>query len=255
MIRSIPWRAKLGAFGAHLAISVLVFIAIITLTVWIWYPPPFFWIDGGFQVTLLAAAVDIGAGPLLTLVVFRPGKPGLVMNLAVIAALQAGALAWGVGVLYSQRPVLAAYVGHKQNRFFPVTEQQVREGSRSLEELRALSSERPPMVFVDLPADDAQATRLLTSAGESVLRQSERFERIDGERLLRIVRASRTAKTYEILAPDLAAAIDGFVAQHGGRADAFAFVPLVGRFGSGMLALSSQDGSIAGVVAKEIRLR
>lgn len=255
MKSAIPWRAKLSAFGAHALISAVVFAAIIALTVWLWYPPPFFWIDGGLQVTLLAAGIDIVAGPLLTFVVYRPRKPRLMMNLTLIAAVQAGALAWGVGALYSQRPVLAAFVGHKQNRFFPVTEEQVRGGSRSLEALRALSGSRPPMVFVDLPENDAEAVRLLSSAGDSVLRQTDRFQRIDGDRLLRIARASRTTKNYEVSAPDLAAAMEGFVAQHGGKAEAFAFVPLIGRFGDGMLALSREDGSIVGVVAKEIRLR
>jgi hypothetical protein len=255
MIGSIPWRAKLGAFGAHLLLSIVVFLAIIALTVWLWYPPPFFWIDGGLQVTLLAAAVDIVAGPLLTLVVYRPKKPTLAMNLTVIAAVQAAALAWGVQVLYAQRPVLAAFIGHQQNRFFPVTEEQARGGKRSLDELRALSAARPPLVFIDLPDNDAEAVRLLTSAGESVLRQSDRFRAIDGERLQRIVQASRTAKNYEVLAPDMAAAMKRFVAEHGGDAEAFAFVPVVGRFGNAMLALSRRDGSVIDVVAREVSLK
>lgn len=79
----IPWKAKFRAFGTHFGLSVVIFAVIIALTVWLWYPPPFFWIDGGLQVVLLAAIIDIVAGPLLTLVVYRPKKPYLVMNLAV----------------------------------------------------------------------------------------------------------------------------------------------------------------------------
>lgn len=252
---SIPWRPKLKAFGAHFVISVVVFVAIIALTVWLWYPPPLFWIDGGVQITLLAAAVDIVAGPLLTFVVYRPNKPRLMMNLAVIAALQAGALAWGVGALYSQRPVLIAFVPHTQNRFFPVTEAQIQAGYRSLDELRALSPHRPAMVFIELPEDPAEATSLLTSSTSSVLRHTERFRSIDGERLLRIVRVSRTPKQYEVLSPDMGAAMDRFVADQGATPEAFAFVPVFGRFGNAMLALSRADGSLVGVVAKEMKLR
>ncbi|HKQ28543.1 MAG TPA: hypothetical protein VJT77_08060 [Burkholderiales bacterium] len=252
---SIPWRAKLKAFGAHIVISIVVFVGIIALTVWLWYPPPFFWIDGGLQITLLAAAIDIVAGPLLTFVVYRPNKPRLTMNLAVIAALQAGALAWGVGTLYSQRPVLMAFVPHNQNRFFPITEAQVAGGSRSLEELRGLSPYRPPMVFIDMPEDAAQASSVLASQTSSVLRQTERFHGIDHERLLRIIRASRTPKQYEVLAPDMAAAIERFVSSHGGNSEAFAFVPLWGRFGFAMLALSRADGKLIGVASREVRLR
>lgn len=251
----IPWRAKLRAFGAHLLVSVAAFVAIIAITVWLWYPPPFFWIDGGLQITLLAAAVDIVAGPLLTLVVYRPGKPRLVMNLAVIAALQAGALAWGVGALYSQRPVLIAFVPHKENRFFPVTEAQIESGLGSVETAQALSPHRPAMVFLELPSDPAQAQRLLVDAGRSVLRQTERFRPIDGKRLLYITNASRTPAQYKVIAPELAATLERYVAEHGGDAEAFAFVPVIGRFGSAMLALSRADGRITGVAAREMSLR
>jgi hypothetical protein len=252
---SIPWRPKLKAFGAHVVISVIVFVGIIALTVWLWYPPPFFWIDGGLQITLLAAAVDIVAGPLLTFVVYRPHKRGLTMNLAVIAAVQAGALAWGVGTLYSQRPVLVAFVPHNQNRFFPITAAQVAGGTRSLEELRELSPYRPPMVFIDMPEDAARASSLLGDRTSSVLRHTELFRSIDEARLLRIIRASRTPKQYEVLAPDMAAAIERFVSDHGGNPEAFAFVPLWGRFGYAMLALSRADGSLMGVASREVRLR
>jgi len=146
-------------------------------------------------------------------------------------------------------------VPHNQNRFFPITEAQVAGGSRSLDELRELSPYRPPMVFIDMPEDAAQASSLLADQTSSVLRQTERFRSIDEERLLRIIRASRTSKQYQVLAPDMGAAIERFVLDHGGNADAFAFVPLWGRFGYAMLALSRTDGSLVGVASREVRLR
>jgi hypothetical protein len=251
----IPWRAKFKAFGAHVLISIVVFVLIIALTIWLWYPPPFFWIDGALHVTTLAAMVDIVAGPLLTLVVYRPGKPRLVMNLAVIAAVQCAALAWGVKTLYSQRPVVAAFVGFKENRFYPVTEGQLREEGRPIEELLALSPSRPALVYVELPEDREEVMRLLSARSTSVLRQSHRFRRIEGERLAEIARASRTRKHYEYISPRFAEGIDRFVAEHGGNPGAFSFIPLYGRFGYGLLAISTADGSLAGVAAKEISVR
>jgi len=254
LIGEIPWRAKLKAFGTHFLVSVLAFGAIIALTITLWYPPPFFWIDGALHVTVLAAIVDIFAGPLLTFVVYRPKKPRLMMNLAVIAALQCAALAWGVKTMYSQRPLVAAFVPLKENRFYPVTEAQLRAGQRPIEEVLALSRSRPALVFVELPEDPAEAARVLGSHSLSVLRQSERFRAIGGERLARLVSASRTRKTYEVVIPSFATGIDRFVAAHGGNADAFAFIPLYGRFGYALLAISKADGKLAGVVAKQIHL-
>jgi hypothetical protein len=252
---SIPWRPKLKAFGAHLLISALLFTVIVVLTVWLWYPPPFFWIDGGVQITLLAASVDIIAGPLLTLIVYRPHKPGLVMNLAVIAAIQFGALAWGVRVLYEQRPVLMAFVGSNQNRFFPITAGQASAGERSIEELQALSPGRPPMVFIDLPENPDEAKALLTSATTTVLRHTERFHAIDPARLARIASAERSRKVYEATSPTYIQGIDRFVAAHANDADQYAFIPLYGRFGAALLAISKADGHLGGVVAKQMSLR
>jgi hypothetical protein len=255
MIGSIPWRAKLKAFGAHFLISVAVFAVIIILTVWLWYPPPFFWIDGGVQITLFAAMIDIIAGPLLTLIVYRPQKPRLVMNLAVIAAIQFGALAWGVRVLYEQRPVLMAFIAYNQNRFFPITAWQAEQGARSIEELQALSPGRPPMVYIDLPDDPAEARSLLTASTTSVLRQTERFHAIDATRLERIAKGARSRKVYEAISPAYVEGIDRFVTENGGNAEKYAFIPLYGRYGGALLAISKTDGSLAGVVAKQMTLR
>jgi hypothetical protein len=251
----IPWRAKFGAFRIHFLISAAVFTLIIALTISRWYPSPFFWIDGALHVTVFAAIIDIIAGPLLTLVVYRPNKRLLAMNLAVIAFVQCAALTWGVQALYLQRPVIAAYVGYKENRFYPVTEGQLREEPRPIEELLALSRSRPALVYVELPQDPNEAVRVLSSRANSVLRQSNRFRRIEGERLAEIARASRTRKTYEHISPPFAAGIDRFVAEHGGNPGAFSFIPLYGRFGYALLAISTTDGSLAGVAAKEINLR
>ena len=160
---NIPWRAKLKAFGAHLVLSAMLFAGIIVLVMALWYPAPFFWIDGGIQITLLAAMVDVFLGPLLTFVVYRPGRPKLAFNLAVIFIVQIAALSWGVHVLYRERPVLAAFVGWPQNRFFPVTQAQLADSARSVEELRGLSKEAPPYVYVDMPADPLEARKLQMS--------------------------------------------------------------------------------------------
>jgi hypothetical protein len=252
---AIPWRSKFKAFGAHLMISVALFTLIVAITIWLWYPPPFFWIDGALHVTVFAAIVDVIAGPLLTFVVYRPAKPRLVMNLSVIAAVQFAALAWGVHTMYSQRPLVAAFIDLKDNRFYPVTERQLREEPRPVEEVLALSRSRPALVYVELPEDPAEAAKLLSSRTTSVLRQSYRFRRIEGERLAQLARASRTRKTYEYITPHFAAGIDRFIAEHGGDPKAFSFIPLYGRFGYAILAISTADGTLAGVAAKEISLR
>src|SRR5688500_14954122 len=49
--------------------------------------------------------VDIVAGPLLTLILYRPGKPGLRFDLAMIGLLQILFLAYGLSTLWRSRPL------------------------------------------------------------------------------------------------------------------------------------------------------
>ena len=250
------WRAKLRAGGLHLALSAVIFMGLISLTVALWFPPPFFWIDGGIQVVLIAAGVDIGLGPVLTMVVYRPRRPRLWMNLAAIGIVQAVGLAWGVHTLYSQRPVLAAFVGYPENRFFPVTTAEISKGPLSLAELQAMSKSRPPLVFIDLPGNHKQHEQEIEQAfkeGGSVLRETALYRPIAGKALEQVIAGSRTRATYSD-EPKYQKDIDRFVAAHGGRMQAFALIPVFGRYGRGLLALSRADGKLVGVVATQFRL-
>ncbi len=48
------------------------------------------------EIFLLLLLIDVVLGPLLTLIVYKKGKRTLVMDLAVIAALQLAALTYGL---------------------------------------------------------------------------------------------------------------------------------------------------------------
>lgn len=243
--------AKLRAFGAHLAISIALFVAIIAACMTQWYPPPYFWIDGGIQVTRLAAMVDIVLGPLLTLVVFRPGKASLKRDLAVIGFVQVAFLAWGVGVLYRERPLLSAFVGFPSERFFPIPQQYLEGTTRPLGELLALSAERPALVAIRMPENRAEARELVRVQLQglpSVFRQAERYERLEGRHLEEVFRVSRSRERIRMVWPEAEARADAFAAERGRRFEDFAFVPVHGRFQSALLALERPSGRYAGAV-------
>lgn len=102
---------RLRAFSIHLTISLIVGLALLALAWFVWYPAPMLFAFGGHEIFLLVVGVDVVLGPLLTLVAFKPGKPKLIFDLVVIAALQAGAMAYGVQAFLEPRPVYVAAVG------------------------------------------------------------------------------------------------------------------------------------------------
>ena len=97
------------AFLIHLLISVAVYAVLLYLVIFHWYPSYYFEIDGGSRAALTILCVHIALGPVLTLLVFKPGKPGLGFDISVIALIQASAFIWGIWWVYTERPILTVF--------------------------------------------------------------------------------------------------------------------------------------------------
>lgn len=88
----------------HLLISAVLVGNVIGAVIWVWYPKPTFEVLEVFPIVRLLVGVDLGIGPLLTLIVYKHGKPGLKFDLTVIALIQIVALAYGSLRLYEEKP-------------------------------------------------------------------------------------------------------------------------------------------------------
>lgn len=110
------FKSRLTAAAVHLGVSLLVAALAALLVFQIWYPYPYNEISGGRELFLLIVAVDVVLGPLLTLAVFNTAKRRreLVLDVSIIAALQAAALAYGLWTVFIARPV---YLVHEVDRF------------------------------------------------------------------------------------------------------------------------------------------
>ena len=108
---SSAWLGRLVAAGVHLLLSAAVAVVMALLVFKVWYPKPLHELAGGQELFLLVVACDVVLGPLITFVVFNRKKPRaeLVRDLAVVLALQLGALAYGVWTVYVARPVALVF--------------------------------------------------------------------------------------------------------------------------------------------------
>ena len=82
------WKAS----GIHLLLSAAIAVVVLTLMLMVWYPWPLFEAAGGSRLVFILVGVDVTLGPLITLVIFKSGKPGLKFDLTVIALVQLAAL-------------------------------------------------------------------------------------------------------------------------------------------------------------------
>jgi hypothetical protein len=110
------WADRLKASGIHLGLSLCIAALAALLVFGVWYPYPYREISGGRELFFLVVAVDVVLGPLITLAIFNRAKPwaSLKRDLAVVAALQLGALGYGLWTVSVARPVHLVF---EQDRF------------------------------------------------------------------------------------------------------------------------------------------
>ncbi|TQV71391.1 hypothetical protein FLL45_19745 [Aliikangiella marina] len=102
--------AKTKATTIHLLISVAVILVFLLLLKNLWYPGPLFKIENVWQGLQILIPVDAVLGPILTFIIFKPGKKSLKLDLSIIGGLQLAALLYGGLIIYQQRPVLFTFV-------------------------------------------------------------------------------------------------------------------------------------------------
>ena len=98
-------KSRWSAFGLHFAISVIILIALLAVIFFVWFPYDLIY-AGGITGLKIVMGVDLVLGPLLTLVVFAPGKKSLKFDLSMIALLQAGCLFAGMWLVFNERPLV-----------------------------------------------------------------------------------------------------------------------------------------------------
>lgn len=144
--------SRLSAFSIHLGISFLIFLVLAYLLVFEWYPGIFFENDGGWRGMRIIIAVDLVLGPLLTLVVFKAGKPGLRTDLTLIGLLQVVCLCAGTWVVFSERPLAVVYT---DGRFTVMTADDYEtDVGVAVPDLRHFPGDYPKWVRVQMPEDE-----------------------------------------------------------------------------------------------------
>jgi hypothetical protein len=147
----------------HLSLSALVATATFAIIYFVWFPGELFAAAGGLKLFFLIVGVDVTLGPLLTLVVFKPGKWGLKFDLVVIALLQLAGLGYGVHILAEARPVYIVFV---KDRFEIARANYI--SPEELEKGRArgygdLSWTGPRIVGAEMPTDPDEQFKIMTS--------------------------------------------------------------------------------------------
>jgi hypothetical protein len=222
------WKAA----AIHCCISLSVIFAIATLMAMTWYPPLLAWSGGRLGILGIILCVDISIGPLLTLIVFKSGKPRLKFDLSVIALMQVLGLCYGLFILFEARLI---YVVFAVDSFRPVTASDV--ALDSLEKARntpyaTLPLAGPVTVAVRMPADYKERWNLTltTMSGGPDLHQYPEYYFPYAQAAQQVL--SRALPLNNLLARDEStrAKLSDWLIQHKRDIASVKYVPFYGKF-------------------------
>ncbi len=150
-------QSKLKALAIHLGISALIFIPLLALIWFVWFPPPFFFTDGGWQGVRLMLIVDMVIGPALTFLVWNPAKSqrALTVDYTFICFVQAAALTYGYVSVESKRVMAVAY---QDGAFTAVTQDRFQEQEFDRADWARLGEGPPYWAYVRKPDEGDEAT-------------------------------------------------------------------------------------------------
>lgn len=168
-------KTKLAATGIHLAMSLVIFAILAYLIFYHWFPQPYFSIDGGWQGMRLIAFVDLVLGPFITFLIFDLSKRRreIVIDLAIILAIQFGALTYGVVTTYNQRPLAIVLI---DENMISAVEEHYAGTLKSTDRLAEYSDEQPPIIYAPLPEDLALLREVVRRKNETGVQENAQIE-------------------------------------------------------------------------------
>lgn len=220
------WKAA----AVHLLLSLLLIGGIALLALHSWFPYQLYRVAAPDKLLYLMWGIDLVAGPLLTLIVYKVGKPSLRFDLTVIALLQLAFLGYGLHTLWGSRPVFLVGLPTRMSLVFA---NEVEEGGLAKAKLPAwqhLSWSGPQLVGAAPPKSDKERQDLLfatLSSGIDLDKMPERY--VD----------------YAQVAPSLLAAskpVDSALASKAGIKRPVKAATLLTARGEGVMWLDAETG-------------
>jgi len=235
---------RLKAFAIHIGISVTIFLCLLVLLLGYWYKAPFFDLEDGPRAIQIIIFVDLVLGPLLTLIVFKPGKPGLKFDISLIAIFQLSALVYGIWMIQVARPVT---VFLSYDALYIASYRTIKESNISKTDIDKIVGLEPTFFYINLPKDQpdflATSMQALKEGGaiELLYKYAEplSFSNKKQTSTIAIDIEQYTASNNEWLT-----VLQNFMAAHKRTFATTTFLPIKGRRGNYILAVDNKDGAI-----------
>ncbi len=240
------------AFAIHLTLSLLVFSSLVYVMYFWWFPGDLFFLDGGWQGLKLVALIDLVLGPLLTLVLYSPGKKNLVFDMSAIAVFQLVALAYGFYTTHQQQTLA---VVHSEGVFNTISRAAHLEANAQLRALdvepihvATLSDTRPRMIYTEPPNKETLGQFLedIFNGYPEPQERSDQYLPIDSS----LDQLREESKTVEAMVEDGTwEKVESRVNALGKAPDEMEYYPFRARYGRGIAIFDPNTLTITDYVA------
>lgn len=224
------------AFSASLLL--LAFVAIRFL----WYPGAYYGISGvSKQVGMLVVVVFV-VGPVLSTIVFRPGKKGLKMDLWILGAVEVAAITAALTIMYLRQPYFTVFA---IDRFEAVPRHEVVDFNLARQKFGSRPGHEPRLIFARLPADTERMQALIDETvlmGMPDIDRRPEFWAPYPSGVAFIKEAAQPLEKLIATAGEGAKTVSTWLESSERPADAFRFLPLRGRKGDAAVIIDSAIG-------------
>lgn len=239
---------RLKATFFHLCISALVASAVAALVFSLWYPFPYDQLSGGRTLFFLIVTIDVVCGPLLTFVIFNPGKPRteLVRDLGLVAAIQLLVLGYGLWAVMAARPL---FLVHEVDRFRVIATPELDASalSRLPPDLKPSWFSQPTTIALRAPNDEIERRSVLLDAiagGRDYADRPEFYLPYDANNALKSLKRARPLAVFLQKRPEQSKAAQKLADDKKADVTQWLYLPVVAR--QDWVAVIDKKGQIQG---------
>ena len=243
------FKAAIKASAIHLSLSALIATAVWLLVVRRWYPYPLDQLAGGLALLGLVVGVDVGCGPLLTLLVYAPTKSrrALLFDFSVIGTIQLAALTYGLYSVTEARPVVLAF---EADRFVavPASGVDINHLQDAPAGLQTLSWSGPVLIGTRKPKDAAEQMNAIKGSlqGFEISARPDWWQTYDLSRPDAQKRMKPLTSLYTASSPAQQALLDAARLKSGLPMSALHYLPMTGQKREDYIALLDAQANIVG---------
>lgn len=218
---------KIKVTFLHLFLSLLIVTSVISAMYFLWFPKAYFLLMGGNKLIILIGFIDVFVGPLLTFILFKPGKKGLKFDLYCVAIIQVIALTYGANVMLQARPIFTVF---NKDQFqvaavVDITPEELAKAKKPQWQHPSLTG--PQLVAIGNPnKNDKELVAFAATVSNYAVRYPKLYDEYDNHRK-EVIKAGKPLSRLTVLSDKNKITVARFIKESHRQESDFLFLPIV----------------------------